>query len=154
MAVARKANAQTHGDTSGGKISVEYNSWRSMLSRCSNPSDKSYPSYGARGIRVCEKWAKSYSAFLADVGRRPTTKHTLDRRDTDGDYKPGNVRWATQAEQQNNRRNNVVLTYKGQTMSLFAWSAFLGIPKSTLFKRHHRGLSVEAVLSHVGIRRK
>lgn len=83
----------------------EYHSWRSMRIRCSDPAHRYYRHYGGRGITVCERWANSFEAFLADMGCRPSPKHTLDRIDNDGDYEPGNCRWATQSTQVRNSRH-------------------------------------------------
>jgi hypothetical protein len=74
-----------------------------MLTRCRNPRNARYKDYGGRGITVCEAW-RSFEAFLADMGRRPSPAHSLDRRENDGNYEPGNCRWATPEEQANNRR--------------------------------------------------
>lgn len=96
-----------HGDTSregGRKIPPEYTAWTSMKNRCTNPKCQRYKIYGGRGIKVCARWTESYEAFLADVGRRPGAGYSIDRIDTDGDYEPGNVRWATRSEQMLNRR--------------------------------------------------
>src|SRR5690349_9042316 len=78
--------------------------WQAMIRRCTNPSDPSYSNYGGRGIRVCDRWRESYEAFHGDVGYPPTSEHSIDRVDNDGDYEPGNVRWATRTTQQINRR--------------------------------------------------
>jgi len=97
-----------HGDTSrddGKKPVPEYVAWTSMKNRCTNPKCQRYEIYGGRGIKVCDRWTASYEAFLADVGRRPGPEYSLDRYpDRDGDYQPGNVRWATRSEQMLNRR--------------------------------------------------
>jgi hypothetical protein len=93
-----------HGDTAGGRIAPEYYSYTAMLSRCTNPKHDDWRHYGGRGISVCERWRESYSAFLADMGRRPTLKHSIDRINPDGAYEPSNCRWATPSEQRNNRR--------------------------------------------------
>jgi len=78
-----------------------------MWSRCTHPGNASYPNYGARGITVCERW-RSFESFLADMGERPEDR-TLDRIDPDGNYEPGNCRWATRSEQARNRRRRVVV---------------------------------------------
>jgi len=84
--------------------SREYNSWRAMRKRCHYPAHHNYPSYGGRGITVCERWRFSFDNFLEDMGFRPEG-HTLDRIDNDGDYEPGNVRWATAEQQRKNKRS-------------------------------------------------
>lgn len=78
--------------------------WLNMKRRCLISNDYSYRWYGARGITVCERWSSSYEAFLEDVGRRPNAEYSLDRIDNDGNYEPGNVRWATKSEQRRNQR--------------------------------------------------
>ena len=91
----------THGHTIGGRSRV-YRSWTSMKSRCRYPRTWNYKHYGGRGIKVCDRWANSFENFLADMGERPQGK-TLDRfPDPDGNYEPGNCRWATATEQNNN----------------------------------------------------
>ncbi len=90
---------------SGGLI--EYYSWDGAKSRCFNPRAKKYPLYGGRGITMCERWRNSFEAFFADMGARPTPQHSLDRIDSDGDYEPGNCRWATVLEQRHNRRDYI-----------------------------------------------
>lgn len=85
--------------------SPEYRSWASMIARCENPKYHHFHRYGGRGIRICERWRNSFELFLSDMGPRPSLKHSLDRKDNDGNYEPGNCRWATAKEQRLNRSN-------------------------------------------------
>lgn len=93
-----------HGDTRGGKWAPEYSAWKNMWQRCYDPSNVKYSRYGGRGITICDEWVE-YPVFLADMGRRPTELHTLDRRNNDLGYSKGNCRWVTQKEQCRNRCN-------------------------------------------------
>lgn len=88
----------------GQHLTRLYRAWTSMKSRCLTPSAGNYSRYGAKGVRVCDEWQRSFEAFADHVGEPPTPKHTLDRKNPFGNYEPGNVRWATPKEQANNRR--------------------------------------------------
>lgn len=96
----------------------EYAVWVGMLNRCRNPKVSCFKDYGDRGITVDQRWSDSFENFYADVGRRPSPEHSLERIENNGNYEPGNVCWATTLEQSNNKRNTRYVTYKGQRMAL------------------------------------
>lgn len=124
--------------THGGSRGPEYNVWRSMIQRCHNPKNTSYHRYGGRGIRVADRWRgeDGFARFLADIGPRPSMKHTMDRHpDPAGNYEPGNVRWATIRQQQQNTRRNVNITFRGRAMCLQEWARELGVSCPTLSYR-------------------
>lgn len=110
-----------------------------MLGRCTNPNNRDFVLYGGRGIRVCARWSASFESFLADMGERPTKRHSIDRIDNNGDYEPGNCRWATPLEQNRNRRNTRLVTFKGETLALAEWSQRTGIAYHTLKSRLLKG---------------
>lgn len=125
---------------------AEYGAWEHMKTRCYNKKVSDYKNYGGRGIKVCDEWRNSFLAFYKDMGEKPTPKHTLDRIDNDGDYEPGNVRWATRLDQANNRRSNHWLTIGDETLTLSQWSKEIGINYYTLKSRLRRGWSTKKIL--------
>jgi hypothetical protein len=88
----------------GGCGTPEYRSWAHLKERCLNPNNKDWKDYGGRGISVCERWLGSFAGFIADMGPRPSPKHSIDRIDVNGNYEPGNCRWADPVTQRNNQR--------------------------------------------------
>lgn len=116
---------------------AEKNVHTMMLQRCYNPKHDSYKDYGGRGIRVCGRWRgrNGLVNFVADMGRRPSPKHKLDRKDNDGPYSPENCRWATEPQQQRNTSRNVNVTWDGRTMCLKDWAKEIGIGYQTLVYR-------------------
>lgn len=127
-----------------------YGIWHRMIRRCTDSRDKAFRNYGGRGIKVCERWtARGYGfdLFLADVGMRPSPELSLDRINNDGDYEPGNVRWATKSTQNRNTRHTRLITWNGRTASLAEWSEITGLPALRIGSRLHRGWSIEKTLS-------
>jgi hypothetical protein len=123
---------------------VEYAAWANMKDRCERPTCIGYHNYGGRGIRVCERWLNSFENFYADVGPRPSPKHSLDRwPNPNGHYEPGNVRWATAKEQALNTRKNHLVTYNNTTHSVTEWAMQLGVDRDRLLNRLNAGWSIE-----------
>lgn len=120
--------------------------WKNMMARCYNPKDVGYKNYGARGVTVYDEWHDvsvfaewAYANGYAD-------DLTIDRINTNGNYEPDNCRWVSMKVQQNNKRNNVFLEYKGERLTLAQWSDKMEIPYSTLVNRHSNGWSIEEIL--------
>lgn len=137
----------THGKSEDSAYKV----WRAMIARCYNPGNSSFARYGARGITVCDAWRESFDAFLRDMGPRPSPAHQVDRfPDNNGNYEPGNCRWATPAEQARNRSTTRTLTVGGRSMCMEDWADAAGIAQSTVSTRVQNGWSDErAVLEPV-----
>lgn len=126
-----RARQLTHGmfDTR------EYACWRNMISRCTLPNADRKKRYFYRGITVCERWLHSFENFYADMGKRPSDKHSIDRKDNDGNYEPGNCRWAIKTKQTRNRSSNKMIEYKGETLPLAEWCDRLRLNYKTIFRR-------------------
>jgi hypothetical protein len=137
----------THGMSSHGPFFHKtWNSWRGMKERCSNPNFIHYHKYGGRGIKFCDRWS-DFKHFLADMGLCPVGC-SLDRfPNKNGNYEPGNCRWATYEEQANNTQYNVVLTHDGKTMTLAEWARHLNLNYWTVQARYKRHYPVEKILS-------
>jgi hypothetical protein len=136
-----------HGHAAGGVISPEYATWASMLARCFDENSTSYPRYGGRGITVCERWW-DFQNFLADVGLKPSPELSIDRfPDNNGNYEPGNVRWATKKQQARHRRSSRLITAFEQTLTLVEWCEIKNIPIQTLWNRLDRGIAPEIALT-------
>lgn len=116
-----------------------------MHSRCELKSAASYPNYGGRGIKVCDRW-QLFESFLADMGPRPEGM-TVERNDMNGNYEPGNCRWATSTEQSHNKRNNVHLTANGKTQTMAEWARELGVNHTAIVYRLKAGWSVERAVT-------
>ena len=141
------ANAVRTMNTTHGKFGTRiYRIWTGIVQRTTNPNSKQYQDYGGRGILLHEAW-KTFENFYADVGDPPSDLHTLDRRNTNQGYAPGNCRWATSAEQANNRRSNLLITWQGRTQTAAEWARETGHDRRTLTSRIRNGWDVERAMT-------
>ncbi len=132
--------------THGLSASRTYEVYSGMKKRCLNQNSKSYADYGARGIKICDRWLHSFENFLADMGERPEG-HTLERDNNDGPYSPENCRWATRQEQACNTRRNRFITFQGLTLTVDAWERRLRLRPNSVGQRLRRGWDAERALT-------
>lgn len=130
----------THGHARKGRHSAEYRAWNNIKSRCLLPHNPGFRNYGGRGITICSRWL-TFENFLADMGRRPSPQHSIDRIDNDGNYEPGNCRWATRKEQAQNRRTTRLVTIGGERRSISDWEASSDVSAHQIGQRLDAGLS-------------
>lgn len=130
MAAAKNNARRTHGMSNTATFSI----WMAIIARCENPKHISYKYYGAKGIKICDRWRESFECFFLDMGERPEGK-SIDRINVNGDYEPGNCRWATIEEQNNNKSNAIKITYQGKTMTISDWAKECGIRRNVLYHR-------------------
>lgn len=132
--------------THGLSKTPTYQAWGAMLDRCTNPKNARFNRYGGRGINVCERW-RSFENFIADMGEKPAGK-SLDRfPDTNGNYEPGNCRWATAVQQGRNRARTVYVEFRGERRPATEWAEILGFPRWTITCRLHQGWTPERALT-------
>lgn len=140
---AKKRYRLTHG-AAGIDRAPEYSVWSSMKDRCGNPKTKNFGDYGGRGIKVCERWL-SFENFADDMGPRPEG-HSIERRDNNGNYEPGNCFWATRLEQNRNTRRNRFLTHNDETKCITEWTALKGFKENTIRQRLFMGWEVSRAI--------
>lgn len=139
-----------HGEFIGRELpSSEYNTWCHLRARCYDRNNRSYAYYGGRGLRVCARWLgpNGFANFLADMGRKPSSQHSIGRVDNRKGYSPKNCRWETKVTQMNNRRNCINIRLNGVTKTLAEWARALGINRSTIKARLNRGWSAKKALT-------
>lgn len=136
------ARRRTHGLSRN----PTYINWLAMKSRCENPNNQDYRLYGGRGVTICDRW-QSFGNFLADMGHRPFPRATIERKDTNGNYEPGNCVWATQKTQTRNKRANRLITIDGVTKCLGEWCELYGRDYRLVHHRIQNGWTPEAALS-------
>lgn len=134
-----------HGNCGKYHKTGAYKSWLSMIGRCNPANSDQYPAYAGSGISVCDRWAKSFESFLADMGPRPDGC-TIDRIDPSKNYEPNNCRWATTREQALNRRNVIFTSVRGEDLCLHDISKKYGIPSTTINRRYSQGLRGEDLI--------
>lgn len=124
-----------------------HNTWMSMLQRCNDSKSDSFSRYGGRGITVCERW-HTFESFFEDMGLPPQKGMTLDRfPNNDGNYEPGNVRWATAKEQANNRRSSRLLEFNGETLTVAEWEDRQGFRRGLIHTRLYMGWTLERAIT-------
>lgn len=128
-----------HGKT----YTTEFNIWSGIKGRIFNPKNPAYRHYGGRGLGMHEEWINSFEKFLNDVGARPNSSYSLDRRSNDEGYYPHNMQWVTVKEQNNNKRNNRLITYDNKRLTLAEWAEITEISYKTLTSRLRRGYSID-----------
>lgn len=134
----------TQKDGSRGGNRPEYALWARIKDKCNNPDNAAYEYYGGRGIRFYQGWADSFETFLEYIGPKPSTRHSLDRwPNNDGNYEPGNVRWAVMKQQNNNTRRTRRILYNGQVKSMMEWCEDLGLDYQLVSYRIDKGIPID-----------
>jgi len=127
-----------HGHAAPGFRTPTYITWMAMIQRCTNPKHKSYHRYGGRGVQICERWRNSFEAFKEDMGER-SSEQSIERIDNNGNYEPGNCRWATNQEQNLNREDTVKITIGSVTKTIPEWAEVKGLSPNALYLRIRNG---------------
>jgi hypothetical protein len=143
---AGAAKTSARNVTHGRSKTPEYRAWKRAKDRCVNPKHNRYEDYGGRGIAMHPLWLNDFPAFLRELGPKPSAAHSLDRRDNGRGYEPGNCRWAIVDEQNNNKRSNHRLSYRGRELTAKQWSRELGLNYQTVMTRLYKGRSIQEVL--------
>lgn len=125
----------------------EHEAWVNMIQRCTNPKNPGFANYRGRGITVCQAWLESFVAFLNDVGMRPGPGYSLERKENDGNYEPGNVEWIPAPLQHQNKRTNRMLEIDGVRKCMAEWARIFGRPAGTIHKRLKLGWDVKRAVT-------
>lgn len=141
----RDSLARLRSTTHGFYGTPEYYSWNAMKNRCLNPRNQGFRNYGGRGIKVCKRWFR-FEEFLKDMGRKPSSRHSIERIKNSGHYCPSNCKWGTKVEQGNNRRTNHKLLLNGRILNASQWAELLRMKRGTLYNRLVRGWPVNLAL--------
>ncbi len=130
-----RENTGNASRTHGMSKTSEYDTFHRIRVRCYNKNCSDYPDYGGRGIRVCDRWLESFENFLKDMGRKPSSVHSIERINVNGNYEPSNCRWATPKEQAGNRRSTKLVTYRGESMTVTELARRNQLDHTTLARR-------------------
>lgn len=141
--LAKRRGVPSPRRTHGKSKDITYVSWAHMRTRCLSAEHNCFKNYGGRGITICERWLNSVENFIADMGPRPSRKHSLERIDVNGNYEPSNCKWATTGEQSINRRDTVRLTILGITKTSFEWAMQFNLNPKLLYHRIRAGWPIE-----------
>lgn len=136
-----------HGATTGRGMTPEYSAWKAIIARCENPKNKRFLDYGGRGIKITAEWRNNFQKFLTDMGPKPGPGYSIDRRDNDADYEPGNCRWATSRQQMVNRRNTRMVNTTRGMRPLADLAKECGVPANTLRARLELGWSLSDAMA-------
>lgn len=134
-------HSRKHGANKRKVMEPEYYTWLAMKQRCFNPNNKMYRNYGARGITVCDSWRHDYVAFLRDMGKRPSSGHSIDRIDNDKGYSKNNCRWATQKEQLRNTRFSRKVTFQGKIITVADLADVINVNYNKVYAKIYSGYS-------------
>lgn len=145
------ARNTSHGNAPRKRATKSYSVWTGIIERCNNKNSKKYKNYGGRGISVCQQWLK-FENFLADMGHRPDGL-SIDRINNDGNYEPGNCRWATKKEQNLNTRQNNRILFSGLNLTVSEWGRRLCVDRRVIARRKKAGKSLSEVLRPFTIRK-
>lgn len=138
----RKEIHSTHGMSK----TRQYRCYMSMMKRCFDTKNERYKDYGGRGVTVCDKWNRGFEFFWEDMRKSYNNNLTLDRINVNGNYSKENCRWSTPKQQSNNTRNNIKITYNGETKTISEWAEILNIKTNTLRCRYKRGWNIERLM--------
>lgn len=148
--LATRRKSLRHGHTTDRKATPEYNAYQNMLKRCLDPKSERYPQYGGRGIEVCASWRDGFANFLADMGERPSPRHSLDRIEVNGNYEKSNCRWALVKVQSRNKTNTIMVDMGGRTIPLAEACEILGLKYGTVHNRIRRyGMTAEEAIQFI-----
>lgn len=142
----RETQPSQHLVKHGMTESTEYTSWEGMIERCYNMNKKGYKNYGGRGIQVCDRWKETFENFLSDMSLKPSKEYSIDRIDVNGNYEPGNCRWATVKEQSINKSNTRFVEYQGEKVTLVKLAERFNVPYKNLLHRINKGWTVERAI--------